>query len=207
MVVDLVSKAVAFRKLGQAGRRVVIPGVLELQTMVNDGALFGIGGGRTTLFLAASGVALVLVIYMFALSPARSRLLHLGLAAILAGAAGNMYDRAFVRLVKWRDSSGSVRYYVKSFSADGQRVQLREYPPRAAAAQYELPAGAAGHLPPEVGYVRDFIKISARIFGGRELWPWVFNVADMLLVGGVGLLAVRLWFEGDGGEAQETPAG
>jgi len=167
--------------------------------MVNDGALFGIGSGQTTLFLLASALALVLVIYMFAGSPARSWVLHLGLAAILAGAVGNMYDRAFVRLIKWRHDS-SVRYYVKSLSPDGQRVQLHEYPSRPGPPQYELPVAAANVLPTPAGHVRDFIKISTRIFGGRELWPWVFNVADMLLVGGVGLLAVRLWFEREAGK-------
>jgi len=49
--------------------------------------------------------------------------------------------------------------------------------------------------------VRDFIKISQKWFGGRDLWPWVFNVADMLLVGGVAVLAVRLLFERRSGPA------
>ncbi|MGE0481700.1 MAG: hypothetical protein AB7Q17_14635, partial [Phycisphaerae bacterium] len=37
----------------------------------------------------------------------------------------------------------------------------------------------------------DFIKIDTTVYG-RELWPWVFNVADMLLVGGVAILAIQL---------------
>ena len=40
--------------------------------------------------------------------------------------------------------------------------------------------------------MRDFIKIPTRWLGGHDLWPWIFNVADMLLVGGVAILAVRL---------------
>ncbi|MFA5865571.1 MAG: signal peptidase II [Phycisphaerae bacterium] len=50
--------------------------------------------------------------------------------------------------------------------------------------------GAIGNLYDRVlfGMVRDFIHFSITI-GGRELWPWVFNVADAALVAGVaGLL-------------------
>jgi lipoprotein signal peptidase len=46
-----------------------------------------------------------------------------------------------------------------------------------------------------VGFVRDFIKIPTHWLGGRELWPWVFNVADMLLVGGVAILSLHLLSE------------
>jgi len=40
--------------------------------------------------------------------------------------------------------------------------------------------------------VRDFLKIVWKI-GDRELWPWIFNVADVLLVIGVGLLLITFW--------------
>ncbi len=193
LALDLWSKEWAFHALRQGGRRVLIPRVLELQTMLNDGALFGIGSGQTVLFLVASALALGLVLWMFSQSTARHRLLHIALGGILAGALGNMYDRMFVQLLPWRPPGGTPRYFVKS--ADGGPVVLREYPPRADGRAWQEPAFVAAELPAAVGHVRDFVKIPTRIGGKRELWPWVFNVADMLLVVGVGILALRLWFD------------
>lgn len=193
LALDLSSKHWVFSALGYDGRRVLIPHVLEFQTMMNDGALFGIGGGRTTLFLVASLLALVLVGWMFVHSPARARLLHLALGAILAGALGNMYDRVAVQLVDLRRPG--ARYFVKSESADHAQVFLREYAPPPGQPPRELTLSASRDLPEPVGYVRDFLKIPTRLWGEHELWPWVFNVADMLLVCGVAVLAQRMWRE------------
>ncbi|MCH7701931.1 MAG: signal peptidase II, partial [Planctomycetes bacterium] len=41
----------------------------------------------------------------------------------------------------------------------------------------------------QVGVVRDFIKLEPTLFG-RQLWPWVFNMADAWLVAGVGILII-----------------
>ncbi len=56
-------------------------------------------------------------------------------------------------------------------------------------------AGALGNLYDRLfvgGEVRDFIKIELHI-GDFELWPWIFNVADMLLVCGVSILMLNIW--------------
>jgi hypothetical protein len=50
------------------------------------------------------------------------------------------------------------------------------------------------------GVVRDFIKIEPKF--GFELWPWVFNIADVLLVIGVGLLLLNFWWERRAGHSQ-----
>ncbi len=192
LALDLGSKEWAFHALRQGGRRVLIPHVLEFQTMMNDGALFGIGGGRTTLFLLASALALVLVLWMFTQTSARNWLVQIALGAVLAGALGNMYDRMFVRLVVWREPGTAWRYYEQSPGPDERMVVLREYPVRAGEPGRVLTAREAEQL--EVaGYVRDFIKIPTKLFGNQDLWPWVFNIADTLLVCGVGILALRLW--------------
>ena len=171
----------------------MIPGLLELRTTLNPGALFGIGAGRTELFLIASVLALVLVIWMFAQSSSRRALTHIALGAILAGALGNMYDRAFVDLVGTVGPRGPMPpFYVERRSDDQQWILLYEYPPADGAPTRRLPVADAARLGPPAGYVRDFIKIPTRWFGDRELWPWVFNVADALLVGGVAILALRL---------------
>ena len=201
LALDLWSKHWAFHTLGQGAKpRVIIPHLLEFQTMLNKGALFGIGGGRTALFLVASIFALVLVLWMFAQTSLHRRALHVALGAILAGALGNMYDRIFVKLLEQphRFSNGQYAYLIVTGSSQAG-TELQVYPPRPGAPAIILPSQ---DVPPQVGFVRDFIKIPTTLpqwswiparIRGRELWPWVFNVADMLLVGGVGSLAIHLW--------------
>ncbi len=185
---DLWSKHWAFATLRQGGRRVLIPNVLEFHTTLNPGALFGLGASRTGLFVVASLLALALVLWMFAQCAARRWFTHIALGAIFAGALGNMYDRVFVKLVQFPPNSG---HYWTLLSDDGAEVVLQDYPPDADAAVRHVSRTLAGELAP-VGCVRDFIKVSQKWFGGGDLWPWVFNVADMLLVGGVGALAILM---------------
>ncbi|MBL8877949.1 MAG: signal peptidase II [Phycisphaerales bacterium] len=202
LALDLVSKEWIFHHLRQSREPMsVIPSVIDFQTMFNGGALFGIGQGQTSLFLVASVVALTLVVWMFACSSARRKLLHVALAGILAGALGNMYDRSFVRLVEYPIKS--YRYFVREDLPDG-RIRLVEYPPAPNARQIELPPSSAEFIGPELGYVRDFIKISTAI-RGQSIYPWIFNVADMLLVGGVGILAIQLLFERQSRAAADSP--
>ncbi len=204
LAADLLSKEWAFHTLRQGGHRVLVPHVLEFHTTLNPGALFGIGRGHTEVFLIASVLALVLVLWMFAQTPARKWLTHVALGAILAGALGNMYDRVVVQLVMYGASTPSgpvARYYVVDNRADGDWLTLQEYPPNPDATPRKLPRRLAEELPRPVGYVRDFIKIPTTLprwawipakWQGRELWPWVFNVADMLLVVGVGVLSIKM---------------
>lgn len=191
LAIDLWSKHWAFHTLGQGHKpQVIIPNVLEFQTMLNSGALFGIGGGQTLLFLVASAGALLLVFWMFSQTSPRRWALQIALGGILAGALGNMYDRIFVKLIERPWPRPGHRVYMVKTGEDEQGVVLQEYPAREDGRKVVVPADK---LPSEAGFVRDFIKIPTRWLGGREVWPWVFNVADMLLVGGVGILAIHLW--------------
>lgn len=221
LAVDLGSKDWAFLTLRQNNPpRVIIPHVLEFQTMLNPGALFGIGGGQTLLFLVASACALLLVFWMFSQTSPRRWALQIALGAILAGALGNMYDRVTVRLMDQPLVLGAHAIYAVRTGEDEHGVILEEYPPREGTAKFRLrvepgmegavtirqhPRGAIFRLkemPGETGFVRDFLKIPTTLpnwgwipanVRGKELWPWVFNVADMMLVGGVAVLAVYLW--------------
>ena len=82
-----------------------------------------------------------------------------------------------LKLVKVPDRVYGVRYFEVGANADGSPC-LYEYP--RSPASLKIPEYDGD--PPPVGYVRDFLKI-----------PWVFNIADSLLVGGVGILAIHLW--------------
>lgn len=190
VALDLWSKHTVFNWLRQNHEPyVLVPYVLSFHTMFNPGALFGIGAGQTEWFLVASVLALILVFWMFGQSSPRRFLLQIALGGILAGAMGNMYDRIFVKLVEQRPG-GYVRYYEREDQSD--RILLHEYPRSPDVNPRTLPTEIGPQLPPTLGYVRDFIKINSTFFG-KEIWPWVFNVADMLLVGGVGILAIHMW--------------
>jgi lipoprotein signal peptidase len=218
LVLDLTSKYWAFYLLGQGpgSHRVVIPHVLELQTMFNKGALFGIGQGQTQLFLAASVLALGLVLWMFARSDARRWVMHIALGAILAGALGNMYDRIFVQLYEHRVPGGAV--YFEQVGRDGDIVLLREYPPgNPGSIEIPVPLTHLDEYGPRVGCVRDFLKIPTKLPrwiseplgrpADQDLWPWVFNIADMLLVGGVAVLAIFLWRDGEPAKPKSAATG
>ncbi len=194
LTLDLWSKDWAFRTLDYHTTRVLIPHVLEFQTVLNPGALFGLGRGMTSVFLVASAFALALVFWMFLQSSRDRWLFHIALGGIFAGALGNFYDRVNVRLVRWPVEGRVYRLYTAE-PLEGGQLSLLEYPPRGEATRTRrLWADQAQLVGPPVGHVRDFIKIPTTIWG-RELWPWVFNVADMLLVGGVSILALTLWTE------------
>jgi signal peptidase II len=65
-----------------------------IETAVNTGALFGMGGGHGRLFAALSVVAALGILgWLFAAGAARDRWLTLALACVMAGILGNLYDR------------------------------------------------------------------------------------------------------------------
>ncbi|HRX83833.1 MAG TPA: signal peptidase II [Phycisphaerae bacterium] len=190
LAADLWTKAWAFRTLDAVQARTWIPHVLEFQLSLNAGALFGMGSGKGTLFIAASVAALGFILYLFAGTTRRQHMLHLALGMILAGALGNLYDRATNRYDRVHfagdqdamigtveDGPGDTIVFHPWFEPDrtrrANRTDLTEPVQR-------------------VGVVRDFLRIVIRV-GNRSLWPWVFNIADVLLVVGVGLLIIGYW--------------
>jgi signal peptidase II len=114
---------------------VVVPGLLNFQLTLNTGAVFGMGQGARPVFLVVSIVAVFVIMFLLYRSPPDALLYHIGLALILGGALGNLYDRALYSAV---------------------RDML--------------------HMLPSTG-----------------LWPWIFNIADVALVCGVGLVLVVSW--------------
>ena len=193
---DLVTKSIAFQRLGVDETRELVPSVLSLRLSLNPGALFGMGAGKVPLFIVASVVALGFVLYLFAGSGRRQRGVHLALAMILAGALGNLYDRAFVRrdLVHFKPASGVPAHEVGHILDDtGSAVIVFRHWGHAQGAEI-IRRENVESLVRNVGVVRDFLKITP-VVAGREIWPWVFNVADVLLVAGVSLLLISYSLE------------
>jgi lipoprotein signal peptidase len=191
IAVDLWSKDWAFRTLDPTEGRAWIPHLLEFQLSLNAGALFGIGSGKATLFIAASLAALLFVVYLFAGTSRRQRGVHIALGLILAGAGGNLYDRAtyrYDRVVLSGDRPAMIGQ-VASASDEASVVVTPWFAPDQT---YRYDRDELAEPVRQVGVVRDFLHFTPRI-GGRAIWPWVFNVADALLVVGVLLLLIGFW--------------
>lgn len=165
LVLDLSTKAWAFRTV--AGQPVELPydeiagnpsyrlpwhqgvralpgDLLDFRLVLNHGAVFGLGQQRRPVFIAFTAVAVVAAVGVFGWwTTQRARWAHVGIALVLAGGLGNLYDRL---------AFGAVRDFL--------------------------------HMTP-----RWNLPFGLRWPGGSgELFPWVFNVADVLLLTGMALL-------------------
>jgi lipoprotein signal peptidase len=208
LAADLWSKQWAFTHLPSdpMGARELIPRLLSFRRTLNEGALFGLGKGLWLVFIIASVLALAFVWYLFAQSTRDRRSLHVALALILAGAMGNLYDRAWVLADVVRTNRGSFTGIVLRETKD--YVELGTYPDGKPLQRFDKRRD--GVTIKHQGVVRDFIKIEPKF--GIELWPWVFNVADVLLVAGVALLLLNFWRErrearshGSGTSSENSP--
>lgn len=191
LALDLGSKHWAFTSLEPDAGYAVVDGVLEFRRSLNAGAVFGVFAGYVNLFVVASLAALAFVLYMFATSPRSYRVMHLALGLILAGAIGNLYDRTAMTadVVEFRGTSGEWMTFIGKVTngPDDGFVRVEDWPeggnPRT------LSDGET--VVRTQGVVRDFIRFMPRFpawvprVGGRDVWPWVFNVADAALVVGV----------------------
>lgn len=202
LFLDLWSKHWIFTALSPTEPRTIIANVVEFRRSLNDGAVFGSFTGYTSVFIVASIFALGFVLYLFAQSRARQYTLHLALGLILAGALGNLYDRAFIRadVVHYRDGGQTVGIIgIIQSEPDAARIRIGAWPDgenvrtvnRSDVDQLDIR---------RQGVVRDFIRFMPKFpkwvakLGGRDVWPWVFNVADAALVCGVGVLLLQSLF-------------
>ncbi len=105
---DIGSKYAAFESMGYPSQPTSVFGeVLRLQTARNTGTFFGLGGetGWFGIVLVALTVLMMAyVVYVYLVPPKESTprmgLYVTGLALVLAGAAGNLYDRVVFRYVR-----------------------------------------------------------------------------------------------------------
>lgn len=180
LAVDLASKSLAFRFIAGAPVEVtreqvlrashlsslipphppvvVAPRLLELTLVLNPGAVFGIGAGKRWFFITFTVAAVGFALWVFSTwTRPRDRAAHIGLALLLAGGLGNLYDRL---------AYGCVRDFLHPLPG------------------VYLPAGWMWP------------------WGGREVWPYVSNIADLLLIIGVLLLLWQTWRGHPAGPAQ-----
>ena len=98
---DQLSKRWALAVLGDHVPVPLIPGVLEFLRIENRGAAFGILQGRMEFFYLITAVVAAGILYVVFRLPEERKYLPLlvTLAFLLAGAAGNLIDRAFRKSV------------------------------------------------------------------------------------------------------------
>ena len=101
-VVDQGIKSVVERSMRVGESVEIVPGLLSLTHIRNDGGAFGIFGGSQALLLVGSAVAVGVVLWMLMVGEP-SAPATVGCGLILGGAAGNLLDRL---------SSGEVTDYV-----------------------------------------------------------------------------------------------
>lgn len=80
--------------------RTVIHNVLELTLVENRGAVFGLGEGQRWILIGVTAIAVMAVTCVLLLTERRRWFLHLCFVLILAGAIGNLYDRAMYGVVR-----------------------------------------------------------------------------------------------------------
>ena len=199
LIADLWSKSWAFSELKPNEPRNFIPGMLDFNLSLNSGALFGMGSGLVWLFIGASLVALVFVLYLFSCSHPKQRVVHLALGLILAGALGNLYDRVAHQydMVTLKPSADHPEFsligtHVPGGKDDSEYIHIRPW--WVTGGDRAIPRSELVADVKRVGVVRDFLKITPQI-GGKDIWRWVFNVADVFLVVGVAMLLLSFWFQ------------
>ena len=99
VVADQITKALVRRSLDLHESVTLVPDLLALTRVHNTGAAFGMFNamefaGKTVVLTVVATLALVGVAWYALSIPLQDRLARLGVAAILAGAIGNLIDRA-----------------------------------------------------------------------------------------------------------------
>ncbi len=92
---DQFTKYLAVTYLAPVGTMPLIPGIIQLQFILNDGMAFSLLSGSRWLLVSVTGVALLaLLIYLLFKRP-NCRLEYFAWLLILSGGIGNLIDRIF----------------------------------------------------------------------------------------------------------------
>ena len=98
LLLDQVTKGIVMQGLSLRENLEIIPGFFTLTHIRNAGGAFGLLAGEATrtrafFFLAVSGLALSVIVYLYTKIPPGKPWIAAALAMIFGGALGNMVDR------------------------------------------------------------------------------------------------------------------
>jgi signal peptidase II len=97
---DVISKWLVFSKLDDYKSVTLIPGFLNILRSKNEGVVFGLLPGKTNAFIILSIIAIIAILCIFFWSNNKLFITNLALGFVLAGAAGNLWDRFHYRYVR-----------------------------------------------------------------------------------------------------------
>src|SRR3990167_3261496 len=100
VIVDIISKWVVFSKLHSYFLLYLIPGLLNIVRSKNEGVVFGLFPGKTSVFIIFSAIAIVVILFIYIKSDKTIFVSNLALGLVLAGAIGNLWDRIWFRCVR-----------------------------------------------------------------------------------------------------------
>ena len=95
LALDLWSKWHVFRAMKMGQSYSFIPRLLSFRLSMNEGAAFGMGKGWGAFFVVVSLAASAAMVWGAHKYGRHSKFLLVGLALLLSGALGNIYDRIF----------------------------------------------------------------------------------------------------------------
>ncbi len=98
VVADQLFKHWIVANIALGGSKTLIPGVLSLTNIQNDGAAWSMFSGQQWFFYITTVIALIVVFFLWKDSQNKP-VYRLGLALILAGALGNFIDRVHQQYV------------------------------------------------------------------------------------------------------------
>lgn len=156
-------------------------GFMRILFVENDGMAFGtvLPGSYGKIILSVLRLVAIFGIsfYISKLIKQKAKKgLLIAVSCILAGAIGNLLDSAFYGLIFDRGTYGNIRHYTgvaEFFSSDG------------------------GYAPFLLGSVVDMFQFTVNFpewfpwWGGQEVFPPIFNVADVSIT--VGVLMIIIW--------------
>ena len=100
VITDILSKWFVFSQVRAYETITLIPGLLNIVRSENKGVVFGILPGKTNAFIILSVIAIIAIMCIYLWSDRSLTKSNIALGMILAGAAGNLWDRIWFRSVR-----------------------------------------------------------------------------------------------------------
>lgn len=99
VVLDQIFKYLAINNLKSVENIAVIDNLLYFTYLENRGAAFGIFSNQRWLFIIATVLAIILLVYLVFAKKFQSKIFNISVALIIGGGVGNLIDRIFLGYV------------------------------------------------------------------------------------------------------------